>query len=313
MVLNGGQDTHNLDRSGGRFILGYWFYPYHQLGIDGGYLTLASRSVRFAASDGGSVLAPPDFDVQSNQEDAQLVAFPGLQSGSVTTELSSRLWGAESNLRSEVMCGGWYNLCLLAGFRYLQLNEGLVITSQDVASPPNGALGPSSAETADIFGTRSSFYGGQLGFDGGFQVLRLSVDVVGNIALGSTEEVGTTNGTTVSRALTTGATATTPSGLLILPTNTGHFVRDQFTVVTEIGVNVGYQFNDHVRATFGYTYLYWDHVFRPGDQVDRVLNTTQVPAPAGGSALVGPARPTFPAKDTDFWANGLNAGLEFRY
>src|SRR5205823_11587377 len=114
--------------------------------------------------------------------------------------------------------------------------------------------------------------------------------------------------TTSQATTTTGATATIPSGLLVLPSNAGHFVRDQFSVVPEVSVNLGMELNSHLRATVGYTYLYWDHVFRPGDQIDRVLNVTQIPGPAGGSGLLGPARPTFPNKDTDFWAYGLTLG-----
>jgi hypothetical protein len=54
-------------------------------------------------------------------------------------------------------------------------------------------------------------------------------------------------------------------------------------------------------------------VVRPGDQIDRVVNPTQLPLSAAASQLIGPARPVPVLRDTDFWAQGINFGVEFRY
>jgi hypothetical protein len=100
-------------------------------------------------------------------------------------------------------------------------------------------------------------------------------------------------------------------GLLTQPTNIGERDRNVFSVVPEIGVNVGYQVTDGLRVFAGYSFMYWTNVVRPGDQVDRVVNVTQLP----GSPVPfsGPARPAFSWNDTDFWAQGFNLGLEMRY
>jgi hypothetical protein len=104
-------------------------------------------------------------------------------------------------------------------------------------------------------------------------------------------------------------------GLLALPSNIGHFARDRFAVVPELGVNVGFQLTNHLRAFAGYNFLYWSSVLRPGDQIDRGLNELAIPnfgsqpgTPAGDSR-----RPAVPFRDSDFWAQGVNFGLEFRY
>ena len=86
-----------------------------------------------------------------------------------------------------------------------------------------------------------------------------------------------------------------------------------FAVVPELGINVGYQINPLWRVFVGYNFLYLSDVVRPGNQIDRVVNTTQLPSVLGPGMLVGPARPTFVMKGTDFWAQGLSVGLEFRY
>jgi hypothetical protein len=55
--------------------------------------------------------------------------------------------------------------------------------------------------------------------------------------------------------------------------------------------------------------LYLDDVVRPGTQIDRVVNATQI----GGGALVGPARPAFGFNSTDVWLYGANFGIEATY
>ena len=49
-------------------------------------------------------------------------------------------------------------------------------------------------------------------------------------------------------------------------------------------------------------------VARAGEQIDFVVNSNQVAPPIPG----GPARPAFNFNGSDFWAQGLNFGLEFK-
>src|SRR5262249_15174735 len=82
--------------------------------------------------------------------------------------------------------------------------------------------------------------------------------------LGSTAEVVDVAGSTVIAP--PGQVPTVGNGgLLAQPTNSGHFSRDQFAVVPEVGINVGYQVTEHLRAFVGYSFLYWSNVARPGD------------------------------------------------
>jgi hypothetical protein len=103
------------------------------------------------------------------------------------------------------------------------------------------------------------------------------------------------------------------SGQLALPSNIGSFGQNRFAVVPETGINFGYALTRHIRLTFGYTLLYWSSVFRAGDQIDRGVNPTELAALVGQGTLTGPARPNFTFHNTDFWAQGLNFGLQFRY
>jgi hypothetical protein len=51
------------------------------------------------------------------------------------------------------------------------------------------------------------------------------------------------------------------------------------------------------------------------DQIDRGINPVQAPAITGvpNAPLIGPARPAPLFNTTDFWAQGMNFGLEVRY
>jgi hypothetical protein len=61
--------------------------------------------------------------------------------------------------------------------------------------------------------------------------------------------------------------------------------------------------------------MYWNQVVRPGDQMSHSVNLTQnaVLDPNGTGKLVGPAQPAPLFNRTDFWATGLNFGVEFRF
>jgi hypothetical protein len=78
--------------------------------------------------------------------------------------------------------------------------------------------------------------------------------------------------------------------------------------VYETGVNIGWQLTEHWQIFAGYTFFGWQNPIRAGDQVDLVVNSTQITG-----LLVGPARPTIPFKEDFFWAQGVNVGLAFRW
>ena len=101
------------------------------------------------------------------------------------------------------------------------------------------------------------------------------------------------------------------SGLLAQPTNVGRTKHSSFAAVPEVGLKIGYQFTDHLRVTVGYDFLYWSRVARPGQQIDTLVNTSQL-LRQGGAAVV-PANPARIFHDTDYWAQGINLGLEFNF
>ena len=321
-VLFGG-DVDNQVRSGGRFTGGFWLDDAQTIGLEANFFFLGSRSVRFdrasSGAPGSEIIARPFFDVMGGTQNAQLVAFPGIASGEVHLSSSSRLQGAELDMLSNprgTPSGSNYWVSLLSGFRYLQLEEGLGITESSHVNPalPAGPplFGGSSITIADQFDTHNYFYGGQIGAQMEIYWGRLSVNAVGKVALGATHEVVDIHGATAITSAA-GTTVVTPVGFLAAASNSGHFSRDVFAVVPEIGITVGWQITTQLRASVGYTFLYCSSVARPGDQIDVGLSGTQLPTDTRFNPGAGPARPAVLLRGKDFWAQGINFGLEFRY
>ena len=99
------------------------------------------------------------------------------------------------------------------------------------------------------------------------------------------------------------------AGVLALGTNSGTFTGDTFTMIPQLGLELGFQVNCHWRAYVGYDILYWGSVVRAGEQIDLNIDPRNIP-PTQDPALPFPA---FPGRTTSFWAQGVNVGTEFRF
>lgn len=321
VVLFGGSidtDVH----SGGRFGAGVWFDECQTCGIDGSFFFLGQGSKSFyAQSDafGNPVLMrpfvltgavnPQTSEAVNDTQVAEQVAIPGLFAGRISARLTDQLLGTDLNLRKNICQDCCCRVDLLAGVRYLRFRESLSITEDFVTLPGfREEQAGNRFIVNDSFKTTNQFFGGQVGVVGEWHWRRWVFDARGKIALGCTQQVIENQGS--SQLITAqGAVTNFPGGLYALGANQGRFTRDMFSVVPELGINVGYQITDHITAYVGYTFLYWTNIARPGDQIDTYVNLSQFQ----GGTLQGPNRPWPPMKSTDFWAQGINFGLAFRY
>jgi len=314
-------------QSGGRFGAGLWLDRCHTCFVEGNYFFLGARSANFQAGNCATpdqpAISRPFINGLTGLEDSQLVALNGVLCGTVAVSSYSQLQGAELNVGRVWQLGGCCGprgllamefpsqFELLAGFRWLSLDEGLNINEDLGVDGRVPGAGDSHILVGDHFQTRNNFFGAQGGFRWTAQRGNWFVTATGKVALGSTNETAEVWGsTTIIRA---GQTATNPGGLLALPTNSGHFSRNVFAVAPEAGLRVGYRFTPHLSASVGYNFLYLSSVARPGDQIDRTVNPTQLPRFSGPGNLVGPPSPAFLLRDGDFWAQGINFGLELQF
>ncbi len=321
-VLFGGEDVNLEGRSGGRFSAGVWFDRGQRAGLEGSYLFLGSHAVRqFAGVSGDrldTLLAVPfrDANPAAPGESSVVVSAPNAFSGAADLTVNSELWGAELNGVVRLWSEPRWSVGLLFGFRYLQMNESLTYRTSSPDFPPST---PDDVRlTFDGFDARNRFYGGQLGGRVEYAAGRFFIRATGKLALGSVQQRVTIAGTTLTNDFTdsTGPAQQFPGGYLAQRTNLGAYERDRFAVVPEVTVNVGCQVTRRMRASVGYTFLYLSEAARPGNHIDRVINSSQSEAiqfaPQVGG-LTGPGRPAFSFRDSDFWAQGINLGLEFRY
>jgi hypothetical protein len=315
-VLFGGSDVDSGVRSGGRFAVGAWLNDCQTFGVEGGAFFLEDKAANFSAASGGTpVLARPFLDATTNRQASELVALPGLLSGSISASASSTgLVGADALLRCNLCCGCDYRLDVVGGYRFLRLADHLGVREDVVSTNPASPsfIVPGTAITvADQFDTHNEFHGGDVGLRGevrrGAWVLRGLADV----AVGDNHQVVDVNGFTTVSVPGFPPPVTNVGGLLALPSNIGRQSRDRVAVIPVFGAQIGYQLTQHLRAYAGYTFIYWNDVVRAGDQVDLAVNPNLLP-PAT-QPVVGPLRPAPRFENTSFWAQGIDLGLELRF
>jgi hypothetical protein len=191
----------------------------------------------------------------------------------------------------------------------VNLQEDLSFITDSPSVAPNP---PDFFHTFDRFNANNNFYGAQAGLRASYDNTRLFLNATGKVALGSTVERVSVNGGTFTDA---GGFASAPGAYLTQLTNIGTLSQGHFAVVPELNLNFGVRITPWASIVVGYSFLYVSSVARPGDQIDRVINPSQAAAITGNfsGTLSGPARPALILRDTDFWAQGLNFGLQFRY
>jgi hypothetical protein len=320
-------------QSGVRVYGGYWLSDCQNWGVDGTFFALPRRdSTQTFTSPPLSVLARP-YQVLNTANPplfvsptADIIGFTGLANGAAQISSYSEFYGTDINARKNLGYGCTYRIDGLMGFRYASLKEGITIAESSIGTGPLTANGTDIAgvliNTTDSFATKNTFYGGQLGVAGEWKFAdRWFLNGRAVVGLGSTHQTVTVNGLTQFSAPPTSTlapfTGTYPTGLLaVAGQNIGSFSRDRFSYMPEFGVNVGCNVTDRLRVFVGYSVIYWSSVVRPGEQINPTVNEAFTPAVKTGPNIA-PATaipsPVLPFKATDFWAQGINFGLQWTW
>ena len=106
---------------------------------------------------------------------------------------------------------------------------------------------------------------------------------------------------------------TTGAGLFAQASNIGQVNQTIFAIAPELQFKMGFAVSEHFRPYIGYSCLWLTNAIRPGNQIDRNVNPTQQPVLVPPGALVGDASPLPSFRPSDFWAHGVQVGMEFRY
>jgi hypothetical protein len=301
--------------NGGQVAFGYDLDCEGDCSIQASFFILEHRSAVLQASSSGAanstLIARPFFNIVANTQDADPVSFPSVQSGVAQVALPQRLFGGDIAGRYTFLNStAWSTrLSLLAGARYLSLDEKLLIGEQIQDVPGLGVPGNNYA-LSENFTTYNRFYGGQVGGQIACLLGPLTVDLVGKLNVGPMRETVSVGAFT--RIIEPDGTITTGNnqGLLVGPGNAGRFRHTEIAFVPEGSARISLAFNDNVSLMVGYSFIYFDRVVRPGNQIDRNVNVM----PVGATGPVGPVAPVGPFFSTStFWAQGLDIGLQFRF
>jgi len=326
VVGPGGQNLDYGALSGTRLTLGAWLNREATVGIEASGFLLQQGSFHSTLASNGAGLpisANPFIDVtglNGGGENAITQSFPGTFAGYTTVDSKLTLWGAEAN--------GVFNLSRsqplvidgLAGFRYMSLNDQVIVTHNTTSLlPTNGGGGVAFAGNffdgmttgIDNFRARNDFYGGQIGARVQANMGQAFVRLTTKVALGSTHETLSIQGISYLQSQTGIGTAV--GGTYALPSNIGVRSRNNFAVLPELDLKLGYNITSRIRSFVGYNFLYLSDVARSGDQFDRRIDVRQVPTLPTYDPTVRAAFPAPQFHSTDFWAQGVTAGVEFRY
>lgn len=248
--------------SGLRLNSGAWLGSAQRFGLEGSGFLLERRSTGVTAA--GTLNVPP------------IVILTGV--GSVSS--SSQLYGAEANGLFNLYRDDRFHADLLGGFRYVGLQESL--KAYAAGTFIFGGIVQTGSAGARLL-AQNNFYGGQVGARAGLHLGRWVADVTGKVGLGVVRE-----GLTASAVATDNVLGT--SGF---DRRSSH---NDFAVVPEVEVRVGFDITRNLHTFVAYDFLYLSKVARPGNQ--------------NFASFLSPA-PT--ATTTDFWAQGISFGLEFTY
>jgi len=301
------------ERSGGRFVLGTSFNESRTTGLEFGYWFLGSRTSGLLAggtSDpNGPIIGRPIVDAATGQETFVPIASPGFQQGLLQVSWTDRAQGFEVNAVSDIAAGDKWQIDGIAGYRFIDLHEGLNLTQYGGIVGPLAQPGLTALARADDFDCDDRFHGGQIGLRGDIRKGPLFLELTGKVAFGGMTEVVRISG--ITGVATPGQLQIVQQGgLLALDSNSGRVTRSVFAVVPEAIARAGWSCGDHARFFVGYNFLFLSDVARPGDQIDRTINLSHVPFTTG---IIPPStadRPALVVQRSSIWMQGILIGFE---
>jgi len=310
--------------SGVRADLGIFLDRDNRFSLDFNAFYLFPNTSSFYVSadqNGNPVISRPYFNVADGfgQQFRLANSQPGLLSGTFAVDMRSQMAGAEFNGAFHSYVQDRYHFQLLGGFRYLRLDESLQTREQ--VNGVNGTTVPFAGGTfnppdfitdQDNFHTVNQFYGPQVGARLNWEERWFTLGAFSKLALGATVERTDINGST-TLVIPGQGTQTANGGVLALPSNSGSFSRSVFGIVPECGSDLSVNITQNVQLKFGYSFLYWNHVVRPGSQYDLNINPGQINSSFFFGNTTGPAAPAHHFNEEVFWTNSFNLGLEVHF
>ncbi|HEX5102900.1 MAG TPA: BBP7 family outer membrane beta-barrel protein [Pirellulaceae bacterium] len=309
-VLFGNELVGEELQYGARLTFGLWLDPEHNVSAGGRVYGLGGDQEGFFANSAGDpILARPFFNALLGQQDALLVAFPGVVQGSITANYETdNFIGSEAFMTIMMERDCRRRVDLLLGYHFLRMDDSLTINSTSTVTEVGGNLPQGTTfNLTDIFRTQNEFHGGEIGFKGRMANGCWSLDGLAKVSLGAQRQQVAINGFG-DVTIPPGGPVPLNGGFLALPTNIGTFERTRFVIIPEATLNLTYHFSPCLSAHVGYNIIWLSEAVTSGDQIDLALNLSQQAGP-----LVGPARPAVLFHERDYWVQGINLGVNWDF
>ncbi|MEM9367828.1 MAG: BBP7 family outer membrane beta-barrel protein [Planctomycetota bacterium] len=309
-VLFGSDELVDGERSAGRFEVGR--YLPHGLAISASYLVADDEVQTFTASSSDfAVLARPFIDIAPGNpgQNAELVSFPGEFSGNVVSSVETEFGSGDVLLRGLLISEQDRWLQTFIGYSFLTLDDNLRI--RDFKTVTGGGTGlaiDTTLDETDRFLTENNFHAVALGLDARTCFAGWSLNTRLKVGFGVNNARVNATGSSLIRVPDGGGGFTessSNSGLLVQESNRGTRRVEDFAVHPELRVFASRRVHRGWDLSVGYHLLYISRVLRAAEQIDPILNLTQL-APAG---LDGIARPETLTHWTDMTAHGILVGL----
>ncbi len=267
-----------------------------------------SQTSNGSGTPGNPSIGLPFYNLFLNEEDAFLVAFQDNlgpdKEGVVRANSDLDMYGADGSLYLLLARSEGMRMDLLGGYTFnlLRNSIGVESVSTSFRFPTNGQI----TTTNDLFATENVFNGGHLGVLSSVVKSRVSFSTLAKVAFGNMRQTSTVRGfSIVQDAL--GNQQALGAGILTQPSNIGATTRDTFAFIPELGIKLGFAACENVQFTVGYTVMMWSGVAMAGDQIDSVVDPTQLVLVNAGS------RPNSLLNDNTFWMQGVDLGLNFAF
>lgn len=308
IIFGSGSNNNSFNlggMSGVRITAGGWLDDLDRFGLEGsGFVLVNAKNAFSASSVDGKIPAIniPFFDVLNSTENVLVNKHPN----TVTVSDSFQPWGIELNGLYNLSNQVRFPLVLLTGFRYINITENFTLNDAIYELP---AFPNSVVNVRDNFSTKNNFYGFLIGTRTNFIYYKLIFDATVTLTLGENFQKLIING----QINENNKTILQSSGLFAEPSNIGSFSHNQFAVVPELRAKAGYNINNNFRLFIAYNFFYISNIIRPGEQIDRDINTSQNPSLGGSGVLSGPAVPSPQFHNSGMWIQGVSAGIEFTF
>jgi hypothetical protein len=320
----GGGDIGYVMGPGYRITAGFFGGDDRRSGFEGSAFQTGTLSTFYSINSNSSgipLIARPFVRASDLTQQSLIVSSPSLTTptaGSFSYGTNTQSFGAELNYLMNLYrtcpddnCGLGLSVTGVAGFRYANLEEELFINSTSGTILNNGFINTVS----DQFRTHNSFYGGQLGLMGEYRRGRGFMTISTKLALGAMHQVVDINGgstTTVSNGLGGTITSGNVGGLYANSSNIGRYKNDEFAIIPDINMTLGYNILKAVKLSVGYNFIYYNNVARPTSVINPVVNTGVVPT-SPDFGLIPTVSTGSVVKQADFLLHGLNFSIVFQY